>query len=424
MQRISNKLQTPNIVRIFECFETPNNIYIILEYCNGKTLADILKVSKTLPEKDSLIIIYQIALALQVMAAEDIAHRDIKPENIFINDGVYKVGDFGFASQKKLFQTTLGTYPYMAPEIFQNKDYDAKVDVWAVGVMLHEMLFGELYFIGNSHMEVATNVQNKKYVIRQPCNLSRELQDLLNKCLEKNPHQRLSATDLINHKAFDNIRNLPYFKPKSAIMSPEAQQVQKELENRLKAVYFLQNLGERVGASFPRFYLWTEAIKQWVPLIAYFLGETGPLALSISEPKRQAFRKSKFYDDMKVEAQRENAVFGKRYQEFIQEFGRELTGKYPNEAKTLVFLVNNAFVIDVEELYRAELLSRRMIMIRMGDEEFQRGRKNEAKEKLTMAYELTLASDIGKLIQEQFDFGKFEAGKANFNLEELLRQVQ
>ena len=239
LQRISNKLQTPNIVRIFECFETPNNIYIILKYCNGKTIAEILEGFKDPSgERESLIIIYQIALALQVMAAEDIAHREVKPENIFINDGVYKVGDFGFASQKKLFQTTFGTYPSMAPEIFQNKDYGPKVDVLAVGVMLHEMLFGELYFIGNSHMEVATNVQNKKYVIRQPCNLSRELQDLLNKCLKKNPKQRLSATDLINHKAFDNFRNLSYFKPKR--------------ETRLKAVYFLQNLGENVGASFPR----------------------------------------------------------------------------------------------------------------------------------------------------------------------------
>ena len=112
-----------------------------------------------------IVIIYQIVQALNVMADKEIAHRDIKPENIFIHNGIYKIGDFGFASQKKLFGTTLGTYPYMAPEIFQNKEYSNKVDIWAVGVMLHEMIFGELFFIGNSHMEVANNVQKKKYEI-------------------------------------------------------------------------------------------------------------------------------------------------------------------------------------------------------------------------------------------------------------------
>jgi calcium-dependent protein kinase len=88
--------------------------------------------------------------ALAFISENNTAHRDIKPENIFIKGGVYKLGDFGFAGQKQLYQTHLGTYPYMAPEFFNSKSYDGAIDVWALGCMFHEMLFGEIYFIGST----------------------------------------------------------------------------------------------------------------------------------------------------------------------------------------------------------------------------------------------------------------------------------
>lgn len=92
LQLISKEINTPYIVKIFDCFETQNNIYIVLEYCNQGTLADILKSSKTLPEFEALKIMYQVVLALEILAVKGIAHRDIKPENIFINNGVFKLG--------------------------------------------------------------------------------------------------------------------------------------------------------------------------------------------------------------------------------------------------------------------------------------------------------------------------------------------
>ena len=62
--------------------------------------------------------------ALDFLARNNVAHRDIKPDNVFIKNGVFKLGDFGFAGQKSLYQTHLGTYPYMAPEFFLTNEYD------------------------------------------------------------------------------------------------------------------------------------------------------------------------------------------------------------------------------------------------------------------------------------------------------------
>jgi len=97
-----------------------------------------------------MLYIYQVALAIDYLAKKNIAHRDLKPENVFMKNGICKLGDFGFASQKNMYNTTLGTYPYMAPEFFNSKSYSLSVDVWALGVMLHQIIFGELYFMGKS----------------------------------------------------------------------------------------------------------------------------------------------------------------------------------------------------------------------------------------------------------------------------------
>lgn len=92
LQKISKEINTPYIVKIYECFTTENFIYIILEFCNQGNLSEVLEKAKGLPENEALMIIFQVVLALEILAVQGIAHRDIKPDNIFINDGVYKLG--------------------------------------------------------------------------------------------------------------------------------------------------------------------------------------------------------------------------------------------------------------------------------------------------------------------------------------------
>lgn len=113
----------PFINKIYECLETSNSIYIVLEFCDGGTLQQYKK-KQPIPEDEALFILYQLVNALDFLARNNVAHRDIKPDNVFIKNGVFKLGDFGFAGQKSLYQTHLGTYPYMAPEFFLTNEYD------------------------------------------------------------------------------------------------------------------------------------------------------------------------------------------------------------------------------------------------------------------------------------------------------------
>lgn len=97
----------------------------------------------------------------------NISHRDLKPENIFIAevnlDGntevIFKIGDFGFAAQKQTFNEVLGTYPFMAPEIFNRETYTSKVDVWSVGIIAYQLLFKELYFSGKNKWDIEKKVK-------------------------------------------------------------------------------------------------------------------------------------------------------------------------------------------------------------------------------------------------------------------------
>ncbi|CAD8102450.1 unnamed protein product [Paramecium primaurelia] len=208
LANLSKQTKCPFINRIYEFLETANNFYIVLEFCNQGTLYDMIKKVKKIEEKEAIFILFQLLQALALLANNNIAHRDIKPENVFIKDGVYKLGDFGFASQKSLYQTHLGTFPYMAPEFFNSDSYNTKVDVWALGLLTHEMLFGELYYIGRSQYEVQQKILTKPYILHdQRYKVSDQLKNLLCKMVNKDQNARISAQEALMDPLFDFCRN-------------------------------------------------------------------------------------------------------------------------------------------------------------------------------------------------------------------------
>ena len=95
----------------------------------------------------------------------------------------------------------------MAPEFFREKSYDSRVDIWAIGVMYHEMLFGELYFIGQSHMEVSKKILEKPYIIQKSHLISPESQDFLMRSIEKDKILRISADQSCNHPMFGKFKD-------------------------------------------------------------------------------------------------------------------------------------------------------------------------------------------------------------------------
>eukprot|EP01084_Bolivina_argentea_P020113 37426_1 len=150
--KILQQVNNPNVIDIFDVFESDKKVKIVLELCEGGHLFDNLHASpeRKFTESKSAEITYTIATSLKDLHSANIVHRDLKPENIlFTKDGTLKITDFGSASQSsslRLMNTECGTPWYVAPEILSNKSYSYKCDLWSLGVILYIMLSGHQPF--------------------------------------------------------------------------------------------------------------------------------------------------------------------------------------------------------------------------------------------------------------------------------------
>jgi serine/threonine-protein kinase ULK/ATG1 len=135
-----------NVINFVEMIKTNRFIYLVYEFCEGGTLEDLIRAQGHLHEHHALKIFRQLLNAFKSLNENHILHRDVKPNNIFFKSGNLKLADFGFCKRLKNFddltQTSLGSPLYMAPEVLNGEVYDTKADVWSVGIVLYEMLFG------------------------------------------------------------------------------------------------------------------------------------------------------------------------------------------------------------------------------------------------------------------------------------------
>ncbi|WP_395735088.1 serine/threonine-protein kinase, partial [Prosthecobacter sp.] len=148
------KMNHPNIVSVHEYGETPDGqFYIVMEFVDGSDVARMIRASGKLTTEQALLITGQVCDALQYAHAQGIVHRDIKPANVLINTaGRVKVADFGLAKALDPMVTAItnaemrfGTPDYSAPEMFEMGGHvDLRADIYAVGVMLYQMLTGEM----------------------------------------------------------------------------------------------------------------------------------------------------------------------------------------------------------------------------------------------------------------------------------------
>jgi len=177
--------------------------YLVMELVEGETLANRVKQG-AIPLEEALTIARQIADALEAAHEKGIVHRDLKPGNIMIKrDGMVKVLDFGLAKVDQQTQRhgedastltateaglILGTPSYMAPEQAQGKPVDKRADIWAFGVIVHEMLTGRRLFAGATMSEILAKVLTKE---PEWDRISARGLPLLRRCLEKDPKRRL-----------------------------------------------------------------------------------------------------------------------------------------------------------------------------------------------------------------------------------------
>jgi serine/threonine protein kinase len=250
--------------------------------------------------ENALRILYQIILGLSVLSENKIVHRDMKPANIFIHKNVYKIGDFGLAREliDKLgvFQTGYGTSLYMAPEFYNDDALTAKVDIWAVGCMFHQMLFGTLAFSGEDQNQIGIAVMNGYK--GPPRELDPIVEEVLIGCLAVKPEERFAIGELRLHKAFDFCRHeyvseldsklkKSYFHqvsdkiPESNIQSNAAQE-QRRLDLENQKSFIIENLMRYWEVS--RFYytnaLWLNENCSGFQLLKFLLAKRGVQKLS------------------------------------------------------------------------------------------------------------------------------------------------
>ena len=198
--RAAAALNHPNIVSVYDRGTVDHTYYIVMEYLQGETLKDMIRRRGRLAPEEAIAFALQLLSAVQYAHEHGVIHRDIKSQNIMVDqDGRVRVTDFGIARAGDPSMTevgsVLGTAQYLAPEQAKGQPADERSDIYAVGIVLYEMLTGGVPFRGDSAVSVALKHVNE--LPAEPRALVPDLPPALNqvvlKALAKNPERRYAS---------------------------------------------------------------------------------------------------------------------------------------------------------------------------------------------------------------------------------------
>ncbi|XP_052797001.1 serine/threonine-protein kinase ULK3-like isoform X3 [Mya arenaria] len=204
------KLKHDNIVLLKDFQWDDIYIYLIMEYCSGGDLSQFIRSKRLLPERIVRKFLRHIVSAMQFLREHKVAHMDLKPQNILCtsaSDPVLKIADFGFAKHMYTgdeLHALRGSPLYMAPEIICKGQYDARVDLWSIGVILYECLFGRPPYASKSFRELEEKIWDPKPVeLPYGVEVSDNCRDLLLRLLKRNPDERISFEEFFVHPFLD-----------------------------------------------------------------------------------------------------------------------------------------------------------------------------------------------------------------------------
>ncbi len=207
---IIDQLDHPNIVKIIERGISNNNLYMIMELLEGKTLSEIIIGNKIILFDDIIHIMKQVLDAVEKVHKKNIIHRDIKPDNVMLirkngDDKFVKLLDFGLATmeyQTRLTQTgmVVGTINYMAPEQITESITSKATDIYSLGVMLYEMVAGRRPYAGESTIALMKQIidENPIEPIKFRIDISKRLNDLIVKMMNKDSSKRPTLSEIID----------------------------------------------------------------------------------------------------------------------------------------------------------------------------------------------------------------------------------
>jgi eukaryotic-like serine/threonine-protein kinase len=197
--RLAGKLSHPCIVSIYDAFAEEDDFFLIMEYIDGKNLNDYCHDGKQLPIKLAIRIIYQCARALGYAHEHGVIHRDIKPSNIMLtNEGDAKISDFGIALMNgspnisSSYSAFTGSIYYTAPEQIRGEAFSPQTDLFALGVVMYELLAGVKPFIAETAIATLFKINNEdpKSLNLYRSDVDRSLQQIIQRMLCKDPSKR------------------------------------------------------------------------------------------------------------------------------------------------------------------------------------------------------------------------------------------
>ena len=215
------KIKHPNIVRLYTHFEDESNCYIALEYIKKGNLYSYTQSmpNKVLDAASTANFVVDLVSSLYYLhnMTPPIIHRDIKPENLLLgNNGHLKLTDFGGSNylEGKVRYTTAGTQLYHSPEMLLKKGYDTRVDIWAIGVLIFELLVGRPPFASDGQHSIEDNIVHGR--INWPNSMNLLAKNLITKLLKLDPDQRPTLEEILQHQfILDYVQD-----PKSRLILP------------------------------------------------------------------------------------------------------------------------------------------------------------------------------------------------------------
>ncbi|CAD8167079.1 unnamed protein product [Paramecium pentaurelia] len=198
---IMKLIEDKNIVRLIDVLQSVNNTYIITEFCSGGDLREYLKKRKQIPENDAINVLKDLLHGIKALLKIGIIHRDIKPANIMIHDGIFKITDFGFAKQvdshiDTIMNSLVGTPLYMSPQILKRQSYTSKCDIWSLGLIFYELIYGITPWHSQNLVELMAKLDTKPLEFPTYPKVSEQTIKIIKGCLQINEDKRISWDQL------------------------------------------------------------------------------------------------------------------------------------------------------------------------------------------------------------------------------------
>lgn len=256
--KLHSKLVHNNIIKLISYYENENNIVLIMEYAKKGTLFNYIRNRKYLSEKEAFSFFIQVANAIYFLHSNKLVHRDIKPENILLTENnIVKLCDFGLCFENSIGNrnTVCGTLEYMAPEILNENSYNSSVDIWSLGVLLYEMLYGFTPFKNVARGQG----RNVSFNNGSTNKISFETKDLIRLMLMTSPDKRINIKDVFQHRAVKKYET--EFNSNPLMVTKKKENIPRDNPTSPNLFYEKESIAERVSSFVKNCFEYEKGIK-------------------------------------------------------------------------------------------------------------------------------------------------------------------